>query len=409
MNIQANWMENGQRIFRHMGRWFIPPCAMIIGITVFLSITPAQDSPAIGQLSPIKVLWLDDYEQSKRLASERGLPLLILIVAEGCPWCAQLEEKTLCDPSVSQVLAGGWICLRVNGKSNPAIVNALKLRNFPTLVYADCEGKILASNEGYIESAQMLAVLEKLVGSQRCHDWMKGAFKEAKKAQFDHDYSRSMAILRVIIGDGGKIALQKEAQCMLMDMEKQAALKAIMANKLADSGKVSDAIEAASDVVKLFGGTLAAQEGGQLLARLASRSVTETNAGDRVSNSKYLLGLVDLKKEARCFGSTLDILDQVQADFPDSEEGKQAREQALSIRMDPEKLKLAADQMAERLAGLYMGLAEAWVAKGQPQQGIYYMERVIITFPGSRYSEAAQSRLAQIQGPPGLGGSREKR
>ena len=64
MNIQANWMENGQRIFRHMGRWFIPPCAMIIGITIFLSITPAQDSPAIGQLSPIKVLWLHDYEQS---------------------------------------------------------------------------------------------------------------------------------------------------------------------------------------------------------------------------------------------------------------------------------------------------------------------------------------------------------
>jgi hypothetical protein len=67
-------------------------------------------------------------------------------------------------------------------------------------------------------------------------------------------------------------------------------------------------------------------------------------------------------------------------------------------------LRIASEQAAERLAGLYLNLADAWISQGKPQQGVYYLEKVTITFPGSRYAEVAKVRLAQIQGPPGLSG-----
>jgi TolA-binding protein len=52
------------------------------------------------------------------------------------------------------------------------------------------------------------------------------------------------------------------------------------------------------------------------------------------------------------------------------------------------------------LGGLYLSLAETWIKKGQPQQASFYLERIVKTFPGTRYAEAAQVRLANLQGRP---------
>ena len=45
-------------------------------------------------------------------------------------------------------------------------------------------------------------------------------------------------------------------------------------------------------------------------------------------------------------------------------------------------------------------LADTWLRKGQPQQAVFYLERVVQTFPNSRHAETAQVRLSQIQGAP---------
>ncbi len=49
---------------------------------------------------------------------------------------------------------------------------------------------------------------------------------------------------------------------------------------------------------------------------------------------------------------------------------------------------------------LYLALADAWLKRGQPQQAVYYLERVVQTLPGTRHAETAQTRLAQLQGQP---------
>ena len=57
---------------------------------------------------------------------------------------------------------------------------------------------------------------------------------------------------------------------------------------------------------------------------------------------------------------------------------------------------------------LYLSLADSWLKKGQPQQAIFYLERVIKMFPGSRQAEAAQVRLTRLRGAPPSGGEAKR-
>ncbi len=73
---------------------------------------------------------------------------------------------------------------------------------------------------------------------------------------------------------------------------------------------------------------------------------------------------------------------------------------AADIKANPEMTRQAAEQMGDRLSLLYLSMAESWLRKGQPQQAVFYLERVVQTFPNSRHAEVATVRLAQIQGAP---------
>ena len=71
---------------------------------------------------------------------------------------------------------------------------------------------------------------------------------------------------------------------------------------------------------------------------------------------------------------------------------------AAAIRSNPEWMQKACESMSSRLGEMYLGLAETWLQKDQPQQAMLCLERVIRTFPGTRQAEVAQYRMVQLQG-----------
>jgi hypothetical protein len=93
--------------------------------------------------------------------------------------------------------------------------------------------------------------------------------------------------------------------------------------------------------------------------------------------------------------------------YADLNEGSEAGKLAAEIKANPEYVKQACDQMGERLTTMYLSLAETWLKKGEPQQAIFYLERIVQTFPNSRNADIAQVRLAQIQGPARVPESRK--
>ena len=88
------------------------------------------------------------------------------------------------------------------------------------------------------------------------------------------------------------------------------------------------------------------------------------------------------------------------AAFGDLPEGAEAAQLAGEIKNNPERLRQAADMAGEQLGSLYLTLAETCLKKGQPQQAMLWLERVVQTLPNTRQADAAQMRLAQLQGQP---------
>ena len=96
----------------------------------------------------------------------------------------------------------------------------------------------------------------------------------------------------------------------------------------------------------------------------------------------------------------LDRCEVLSGTYADLAEGTEAMQLAAEIKNNPEWMRLACDNLSDRLGLLYLSLAETWPKKGQPQQAVLYLERVVQAFPNTRQAEAAQIRLAQIQGQP---------
>jgi hypothetical protein len=151
-------------------------------------------------------------------------------------------------------------------------------------------------------------------------------------------------------------------------------------------------------LVKDYAGTPAAPEAAGILTSMAK--TPDVRNQQRSVRAKDLLA--QAKEDYRCeqWLCCLDRCEMLTANYGDMAEAAEALQMASAIRSNPEWMQKTCDSLAVRLGELHLGLAETWMQKGQPQQAMLTLERVIRTFPGSRQAEAAQYRLAQLQGLP---------
>ena len=159
-----------------------------------------------------------------------------------------------------------------------------------------------------------------------------------------------------------------------------------------------EAMATLSELVRLYAGTQAAKDGGPFLSTLAAKP--EVKAQVRAQRARELLAQVrdDYRKEQ--YLCCLDRCELLAASYADLPEGVEGMKLATELKNNPEWLQKACATMTERLNGLHLALAESWLSKGQPQQAVFYLERVIQTSPDSREAAAARLRLAAIQGRP---------
>jgi thioredoxin-related protein len=97
---------------------------------------------------------------------------------------------------------------------------------------------------------------------------------------------------------------------------------------------------------------------------------------------------------ARC----LDACEVLAATYANLPEGAEATRLAETVAGDPQALQLACDQTGEKLGAMQIVLAETWLKKGQSQQAMLCLERVMRMFPGTRQADVARAQLAQING-----------
>jgi hypothetical protein len=353
------------------------------------------------------VQWRLDYEKARKEAEATGRPLLIDVGTENCFYCKQLDLRTFTDPTIIQLLNDRIIPLRIDANAKPDLTDALRVQSYPTLLFATPDGRILDVQTGFIEAATLQEKLNRtLAALNGPPEWMTRYVADAGKALDGSDTARAAVLLLKVVEDGKDRPVQLEAKKLWQRLEDQAAARNFRARELADKGRVSEAVQTVAETVRLFPGTRAARESTDMLVSFAGTSGRSSAGQETASQPARSHPAAELLAQARQdfgrkqFLSCLDRCEAILARYSDQMEADEAGKLAAEIKSNPDLTKLAAEEMTQRLGVLYLAMADTWLRKGQPQQAVYYLERVVQTLPNSRHAEVAQVRLAQIQGAP---------
>ncbi len=343
-----------------------------------------------------QVNWRRDYNAARKEASETGRPILLDFGTEGCFWCKKLDLTTFHDPAVVSLLNEHFVTLKVDAEREASLTASLRVQQYPTLVLAGPEGKILGVLEGYQEAPQLAEQLRKVTLAYAAPEWMMRDYQEAAKAIVVADYSRAIALLKSITLDGKDRSVQVKARQVLQDLEQQAAGRLARAKSLHDRGQSAEAAGEVTELIRSYTGTQAAADGAALLSSLAARP--EMRDQQRLRRARELLAQARDDYRTQQFLGCLERCELLSASYADLPEGAEAQQLANEIRENPEFLARACDSLNSKMGVMYLTLAESWMKKGQHQKAQLCLEKVLQAAPGSRQAELAQVRLAQLQG-----------
>src|SRR5262245_57041896 len=116
-----------------------------------------------GRAQAQGVAWRYDYPSARREATEKGRPIVLDFGTESCFWCKQLDQRTFADPAVVHLLNQQFVPVKVDANRSPALAEALRIQNFPTLVFASSDGRVLGSQEGFVEAAALKDLLDRVL------------------------------------------------------------------------------------------------------------------------------------------------------------------------------------------------------------------------------------------------------
>jgi thioredoxin-like negative regulator of GroEL len=368
-------------------RWCLRIALLLIAGAALPSAVAAQE-----------IQWRTEYKKAREEAGQKGLPLVIDFGTENCVWCKQLDARTFRDEAVIDLMNERCIPLKIDASKQPALAEALRIQRYPTLVFAGPDGRILGFQEGYVEAPHLKELLTHTIGAIATPEWMKVDYKAACQNVQNAEYPKAIVLLRNILDDGKDRPVQAQARALLQDIEQQGNTLLRRARQDAEHGKKAAAIETATDVSRKFEGTLAGREASALLATLTARP--NANDPQRATRCRDLLAQAKEDFRLQQFASCLEHCEMLVANFGDLPEAAEAGQLAADVKSNPEWMKAACDQAGDRLSGLYMGLAESYLRKGQPQQAAYYLERIVQVFPNTTYAEMAQSKLSVLQALP---------
>jgi thioredoxin-like negative regulator of GroEL len=343
-----------------------------------------------------EVQWRSNYNAVRREAQEKDRPIVIDFGTQDCYWCKRLDATTFRDPAVVQLMNERFVPLKVDAEKEAALAQILRIQSYPTIVIAAPDGKILDTQEGYLEAGRFQERLQRTLAAVSSPEWMTRDYQEAAKAVSASDYARAIALLRHITEDGKDRPVQSRARRLLQDLEQQAAGRLARARQMKGNGQNAEAMGALTELTRTFSGTQAAVEAGHLLSSLGGQP--EVKAEQRTRQARELLNQAREDYRAQQYLCCLDRCEALIAGYGDLPEADEARQLFGEIKNNPEWMETACASLSDRLGTLYLALAETWLKKGQPQQAAQCLERLVKAFPGTRHAEAAQVRLDQLQG-----------
>jgi thioredoxin-related protein len=368
----------------------------LLVVALLAGIAPAAD----------KVEWRSDYDSARKEAAEKSRPIFLDFGTEDCVHCKRMHQTTFKDPAIIKLLNENFIPLKVDANREPHLAQSLRVQAYPTMILAGHDGKIVGWIEGYLETSRMSEQLQR-VSALQTPDWMARDYQEAAKSMAAGEYSRAVSLLKNIVEDGKARPVQTKAQDTLQVIEKQATSRLDRAKQMNEKGQTLEALDLLAELLKQYAGTRAADDGGKLLASLADSP--DVRSHRRVRLAQEMLQRVKEDLKAGRYLTALDQSEHLSATYRDLPEGKEGSQLALEIKADPQRMAQVCESMNERLAKMYMDLADTWEKKGNREQAIVCWEKVRKIQPVGAAAANAEARLEKVNGrTPGVTTSFEK-
>ena len=123
--------------------------------------SPALAPPTnpTNRIVPREIKWEETFEGAMQRARAQNKPILIDFYADWCGPCKDMDARVYPD---RQVIAQSqnWVTVKVNGEQRPDVMQAYGLSAYPTLVFAQSNGKPVKIIEGYHDAPQLVAQMQ---------------------------------------------------------------------------------------------------------------------------------------------------------------------------------------------------------------------------------------------------------
>jgi thioredoxin-related protein/TolA-binding protein len=346
------------------------------------------------------VQWRRDYNSARKEAEAKGLPIFLDFYTDHCVYCDKMDNTTYRDPKVLAMLNTRFIPLKIDGDRDRKLADILGISQYPTMLLAGADGKIVDTMIGYMEVPQFLEKLQRILPATTNTDWMVADYQQAQKWVAASEYGLAIGALKKIMADGQSRPVQVNSQKLLADIEHKARERMAKAQTLKDQNKNTEAIQTLTEIMRDFPGLSLTREASDMVARLAQNESPESKNQMRGKRAKDLLAQAKDFHKTKEYTLCIDRCSVLLRNYGDLEEGQEAALLYSEIKNNPEWLQNACTTFGDRLAEMWLALSDSLLKRGQPQQAKHWLERTIHAFPGTHYAESAQIRLEQLQGAP---------
>lgn len=106
--------------------------------------------------------WYKDFNQAKEMAKAENKPMLLDFYTDWCGWCKRLDKDTYGNEEVIK-LSQQFVCVKVNAEENQQLAKTYNVRGFPTTVFLNPEGSLIAAVPGYMPPADFLSQMKSVL------------------------------------------------------------------------------------------------------------------------------------------------------------------------------------------------------------------------------------------------------
>ncbi len=341
------------------------------------------------------LVWRTDYDAARNEASDKGLPLFVVVGTENCYYCRKLESGPLREPAILTHLQRHFVPLKIDAHKEPELARALRIQLYPTIILAGPDGKIHAFIEGYVDAARLDEHCKRTVVAVYTPAALDRDFEQAALALKQHDYPRAIALLQGIVREGKDRPIAVKAQGILQELERQGAAQQQRAMELLQRGLATEAIGLLMDTVRSYAGTQAAAQAADQLQRLNAQPQVQQHWQRAAAQQLLAAAREDFRRER--YDECLTKCEQLLMGYAATPESAEGRRLMAEIRDHPGRLMRACEQLTERTVRLHLMLAETWQKQGKPGEAIACYEKVMRLAPGTAAAETAAAALQRLR------------